>query len=186
MKKQITKNKKIKKKPVKKQAKRKVREERVGKDLTEMDQVEKKTFLSMDLIERMVRIEQRVSASFNNDISYDQTEYYMSLSSAEKAKFEKYLAKNKRKKFLLAGFLVIPLFLLFFLRTEITGNAIKQTIGNQTAIGFLEPCLAGILLATCALFLITLVFKKRKLKRHERNFEILEDVFLKKGMIKHY
>ena len=55
-----------------------------------------------------------------------------------------------------------------------------------TAVLSLEPGLAFILLATCALFLVTLVFKKRKAKRYEKNFEILEDVFLKKGTIRHF
>ena len=46
------------------------KEKKHKEDLTKMSQKEKKHFLSMDLIERMIRVEQRVGATFNKEIPY--------------------------------------------------------------------------------------------------------------------
>ena len=156
-----------------------------GKDLPKMSRQEKKAFLSMDLIERMIRIEQRVSASFNKEVSYDQTEYYKSLLDNEKKMFERHLKKNKRKKFLFGSVLFISFLFLAFMRIELTGNVINQTIDNNTVTSLLEPVSIFVILGICILFLITLLTKKKRFKKFEKNFKILDDTFLRKRMIQH-
>lgn len=63
-----------------------------------MSKEEKDDFLSNDLIERMVRIEQRISAHFNKPIEYRDTEYYKSLKKSQRDRFEEYLKKKKNKE----------------------------------------------------------------------------------------
>lgn len=142
----------------------------------------------MDLVERMIRIEQRVSASFGKKITYNQTDYYKSLSEKERKAFESYLKRNKRKKFLLGFLLLTPLLLLACLRMQVTGNIIRGAIEDNTKfdIALLEPLLAFIVLAAIVIFLLTLAFKKRRNTKFEKNFEVLENVFLQKGMVKHF
>lgn len=87
--------------------------------------VDKKNILSNDFIERMVRVEQRVSASLSEKKAYNETDYYKSLTLEEKKSFEEYLRKkgNVRKGFILVFSLV---FLSFFvLNFGITGNTVE-------------------------------------------------------------
>jgi hypothetical protein len=188
------KNKKIKSKITKlfakskqkKKKEKKVKEEkRLGKDLKEMSDEEKKKFLSMDLTERMIRVEQRVSASFEKHVPYEKTEYYKQLSSKAKEEFEKYLKKNKRKKYLLGMAILSPLVVLFFLKSEITGNVIAEAVGNKSLVNMLESGAAITLLLIVGISLVSFVSKKKRNKRFEGNFDILENVFLEKHGIKH-
>lgn len=156
-----------------------------GKNLAEMSRKEKKIFLSMDLIERMVRIEQRVSASFNKKVSYKRTEYYKSLTKEEREAFEKYLKEKKRRKFLLAGLFFAPLAFLMSIKSTITGNAIKQAIGSSAAVTLIENGLLLFVLIFCACCLIVLLIKRARNKKLGKNFEILEDIFLKKYAVRH-
>ena len=56
------------------------------KEFTEMSKTEKKSFLASDLIERMIRIEQKVRGSMGEGIiPYQQTEYFKELTPNEKA-----------------------------------------------------------------------------------------------------
>lgn len=156
-----------------------------GKFLAEMSRKEKKHFLSMDLVERMIRIEQRVSASFNKKIPYRKTQYYKSISAEEQNEFEQYLNKNKRRGFILAALLSVSLLVLIFLRADVTGNAVRTITGNSSLINLLENASALAVLIVCALILILFISKIRRAKMYEKNFKILEDIFLEKGMVKH-
>jgi len=103
------------------------------KALTEMSDKEKKNFFSMDLAERMIRVEQNVSASFNRYVPYYQTEYYKSMNERQKEDFKKYLKHKKRKKFLSVLSIFLPLILAGFLSFSITGNVIAEEIGQENS-----------------------------------------------------
>jgi hypothetical protein len=97
-------------------------------ELQIMSKPEKKEFLSNDFIARMIRLEQRVSASFGEVIPYNKTKYYQSLTESERKKFEAYLKTKIGSKFLL---LFVGLFFVggFLLKGSMTGNVIGSSDG---------------------------------------------------------
>src|SRR3989338_2350439 len=100
-----------------------------------VSKADKKKIMSLDLAERLIRVEQNVSACFNKPVSFTQTEYFKSMSNSEKKDFIKYL-NNKTKKKVFKLFLVfLPLLIIFLLNMSITGKAIKETIGESYFIG---------------------------------------------------
>ena len=104
-----------------------------NQNLDAMSMTEKKDFLSMDIIERMIRVEQRVSAHFREFIKYNETEYYKSLTKAEKAKFDNYLRWKKKRTVLTSLLLLLPVVLFFWLEST-TGHAV-----SESSSGYLSP-----------------------------------------------
>lgn len=154
------------------------------KDFKNMSKNEKKHFLSMDLIERMIRIEQRVSSSFRKDVDYDKTEYYKSLSNDEKKEFSKYLKRKKGKQILKTLFIASPLLFLASLKLGLTGNVVNETIGEQN-VPLLENSLLLFSIAICAFFIMLFISKKIKNARFEKHFNVVENIFSRKHRIKH-
>jgi hypothetical protein len=64
----------------------------------------KKKFFSMDIAERLIRVEQVVSASFNRPLAYNQTECYKGMTNNEKIEFEEFIRNRKKLFFLLLFF----------------------------------------------------------------------------------
>lgn len=136
---------------------------------------DKKDFLSMDFVERMVRVEQHVSASFGNPISYDKTECYKSLSKNEKEKFNKHL-KNKK---------LIPIFLLMLgiifiinliFKVSITG----RTIGDSIITSSNDKIMLITVFLFFALCLFVLISEKRKSKSVKHHVQVIDNVVLGK------
>ena len=151
------------------------------KALQDMTKKEKKDFLSMDLIERMIRVEQRVSSSFNKDIPYNGTEYFKGLTDEEKKDFEKHIKKKTKKKGLLFGLFLLPVLVILASRGEVTGNVIKENVG-VVAVGWIEMvCLALLVVAAIGIAISSFSSKKRR-KRLDKNIKVLDDLLLKKRM----
>lgn len=149
------------------------------KALAEMSDKEKKNFFSMDLAERMIRVEQNVSASFNRYVPYSQTEYYKSMNDKQKEDFKKYLKNKKRKKFLSILSLFLPLVLAGFLSFSITGNAISEQIGQNNS-NMLVISLVAIFLILFFYFFYSSVLRK-KLDRKLNNYvKVINNVVYKK------
>lgn len=91
---------------------------------------ERKDFLENDFIERLIRIEQRVSAKFGKLINYKDTYCYQNLAPENKKRYECFLKLKKKKKFVFAASLVIPLFGVLLLSNSITGNVVKEGVGE--------------------------------------------------------
>jgi len=155
------------------------------RDITRMPRKEKEHFLSMDLIERMIRVEQRVSTSFKQKVAYNHTEYYKSLSASEKKDFEKYLREKNRRRFLLGLLAIVPLLAFVSMKIEITGNAIRNTITNESAYTLVQNISMWAALGLFSLFLLGLIFKKIKGRRYESHFKVLENAFLAKNTVRH-
>lgn len=149
-------------------------------DFQIMGNDEKKHFLSMDLIERLIRVEQRVGLSFGKEIMYNKTEYYRSLSLKEKQKFEKYLRTKGRKKYVLSITLLILMVGGFlFYNGSITGNVIG-TVEEANINSFVGWSILGfIILGVSYLFVVLMRGFKRK-KHIKGHFKILDEVFLNK------
>ena len=63
-----------------------------------MKKPEIKIFLANDLVERMIRIEQRLRDSLGEkQVPFYQTEYYKGLDGHQKEKFKEYLKKKEKR-----------------------------------------------------------------------------------------
>ena len=137
------------------------------KEFQGMTKKQKEGFLSNDLSERVIRVEQRVSTKFNQLIPYNQTEYYKSMSEAQKRSFEKYLENKGQKKILLLGALLISLFVLVFLNFSFTGDAVKEDLAGS---GIDINLIFVFMLLLFAIVLIIVFFmvarRKKKLNKH--------------------
>lgn len=153
------------------------KEEQVQK-FCDMTKTQKKNFLSNDLIERMIRVEQRVSGHFGKFVSYNNTEYYKSLNPCEKVSFEEYLKNRNKKRAVAFIFFLFPIFVLFLLNVNFTGNVINENFGKNN---LLDYSMILIILALFVSFLFYFTYKKIKNLRFSKHFNILENIYIKKG-----
>lgn len=146
-----------------------------------MTKKEKKDFLSNDLIERMIRVEQRVSAHFGRPVLYNQTEYYKSLSQTEKENFEKYLRDKSKKKIFRIFFFLIPVAILFFINANFTGNVVRENFGRISLVNYT-------LLFFMSCFFIFFIFlwrsKRLRNKKYQEHFNLLENIYSRKRFLK--
>lgn len=150
------------------------RRKKQEKDFIEMNKKEKKNFLSNDLVERMIRVEQRVSANFGQPIHYKNTNYYKSLRQHEKNDFEKHLKKNNSKIFV---FSILVLFAAGF-SFNLTGNVIANS-----QIGIFAP-LSLLLISInffVLVFLLLLTHQKRSRRKRLNSLHSLIDQSLNKS-----
>lgn len=147
------------------------------KELKEMNKKEKKEFLSMDLIERLIRLEQRVSASFGEFVPYSETKYFTSLSDKEKKMFKNYLKKNKRRKHVLGFFLFAFIVGAIFLPKNFTSRAISENIFISSSF-FGNLFLGGLLIFIFITLGIFLINRERK-RKFNACFSIAEDIYFK-------
>lgn len=153
---------------------------RKNEEFCEMNKKEKKEFLSNDLIERMIRIEQNISTSFGNPILYNKTQYYLSLTPEEKKKFDKFIKTKKEK---LGNLIVVFLSLLLiviiiFPRIEFTGNIITNNFDLESkTINYFFLITAGIIIF---MLIIYWLYKKLKSRKYHKHFQVIERILLKK------
>ena len=145
------------------------------KELNEMTFKEKKNFLSNDLIERMIAVEQRVSAHFGEIIPYYKTEYYKSLNPVEKKRFEKSLS-NKKLKLFWISLVLLPLFFFLIVNLSITGNVIS----DSPAISNLNLIFLMFFFAFLLVFAGKTILNNQRMKRLDRHILLLERLISKK------
>lgn len=133
---------------------------------------EKKEFLENDFIERIIRIEQRVSAKYGALVPYKETYCYKNLTPENKKRYEKYLKTKKTKKFAFAASFLIPLFGILFISKTITGNV----IGGTNGLNIYSILLIGFILISILIFISYLILDKRKRKRVDPLFKPLENL----------
>lgn len=147
----------------------------------ELSEKGKKDFLSNDLAERIIRVEQRVSLRFGKMIPYDKTEYYKSLNPVQKKNFEKYLKNKKKKRTFFSAVFILPIVFLFFLRTRFTGNVINETLGEYSSLNYL---LFFIIFIMLAVGMLSLRNKKRIALRINSHIKIIDDILVRKQIKK--
>jgi len=149
------------------------------KQLTKMSKEEKKIFLSMDLIERLIRLEQRVSASFGKFIPDYKTKYFKKLPKEEKKEFARYLKKNKRKKYLLGCSL---LFLvggaIFFRGILITSRIIESS--SKIENNFFTYLILACLLVFVLIVVLSLLSYRKREKRIKGHFDVIDNLYMRK------
>ena len=101
------------------------------KDLSEMTPREKKDFLQNDIVERMIRIEQKVLAAEGKKISPKESDFYKNLSIEAKKGFNKHLVKKKGKGVAKLLLLLAPLFVFGLMRFNVTGNVVRNATGAE-------------------------------------------------------
>jgi len=153
------------------------------KELSEMSKKEKKDFFCNDFTERMIRVEQNVSASFNKPLAYDKTNLYKSLTPVQKKNFESYLKNKKWKKCLAPLLILVPAIAIALLNINFTGNVIRDNL-DAGKISYLTMIFMGILAVFFCLEFFQMFFKKMRARRFKRNTKIIEGFVSKKYQTK--
>jgi len=148
-------------------------------ELVNMSKQERKNFLSNDLIERMIRVEQRVFLSFGENLPYNKTKYYLSLSANEKKKFVNYLRAKKIKGRFLMVFFFSLLLSFVFIRMDFTGNVINDNFGSD-AYYLISEIFVILVLVVFFIGIIVFLFKRKKEKHFESHFKILDKFAVKR------
>lgn len=143
-------------------------------ELKEMTPSEKESFLNSDMANRMIRVEQRVAASFGDHIPYNQTDYYKSLPKNDKMKLNRLIAKKGKKKFGLFSFLLASVLALGALRFSFTGNAIADYTGADINIS--TYVVLGIMAVLFFVLCTGAISENGKRKRDEKHIRVLEEV----------
>jgi len=144
---------------------------------------EKKDFLESDFLDRLIRIEQRVSAKFGKLVKYTDTYCYKNLIPENRKRYEKYLKTKKKKKLVFVVSLVLFSFGILFLANRITGNVVKEGVGEtgfQTFFLVLFAFLAGLLIWVGIFFLIR--FNRKR--KFDSLFNHLEKIASKRKIYK--
>ncbi|MEM4605954.1 MAG: hypothetical protein QW103_02900 [Candidatus Pacearchaeota archaeon] len=136
---------------------------------------DKEEFLENDLIDRLIRIEQKVSAKFGKFINYKDTYCYKNLTPKNKERYEKYLKNKKNKKFAFASLFFIPFLGTLMLSKGITGNVIAEQTSEKT-LTTLQGFFIGLLIGVILVFGIQAIINYRRKKRIEPLFNPLENI----------
>ncbi len=99
------------------------------KDFSDMTKEEKKKFFSLDMADRMIRVEQKVSAHFHKNVSYKETEYYNGMCSSDKEAFDSFIKNKQRAKIAISVMILLPVAILIVLNTSVTASVIKDNLG---------------------------------------------------------
>jgi hypothetical protein len=147
------------------------------KEFNEMGKAEKKNFLACDLIERMIRIEQKVRGSMGEGVvPYQQTEYFRELTPGEKRKYIEYLEnKEKKKKWKFLPFVLIP-GAGAFVGLRVTGNVVSEGQSVQP----INLILLGVFLAVVVAYWIYILSKRKRFRRLDRHFKVIEHIIAKR------
>lgn len=195
-----SKDKRNKKKPAKNEKKQNLK--KPDKQDIKKGKKSLKRFLSMDFIERMIRVEQEVASSFGEKLKYNETEQYNSLSEEEKKAFDKYITnreKGKGKKTLsVLGLLAIAgIGFSVFQRGKkgefnsnagVTGYMINT--GNDIGLNLSSSLgiLFSFLLVGGALLLVSLgtlrMMNKKHSKRLQEHKSVIDNIVNKKYSVK--
>ena len=143
----------------------------MNQETHKMNSEEKKDFLSNDLTERMIRVEQRVSAKFGKPVLYNKTEYYKSLAPEQRSKFEKYLKNKKQKKYFWL-LLAVPVVLFLLFNARLTGNVIGNGSGGNGMLVFISVIILIGFVFT--IFMLNMAIKNKRERRFEEFYGILE------------
>lgn len=146
-------------------------------EFSDMTAEEKEDFLACDMIERMIRVEQKVRASVGEGaLPYFQTTYFKELPLSKQEKFSKYLkSKERQKKWRLFPTLAIPL-LALILGVRITGNVIS----DGTNISSLNLILLISLILLAISYVVYILIKKRRKEKLEKHFKVVDNILYKR------
>ena len=142
-------------------------------EFKDMTKPEKKNFLANDLVERMIRIEQKVRGSMGEGVvPYYQTEYFKELHPDEKKTFLEYLKKKEVKR----KWKFLPFVLLVgagtFIGTRFTGNVIAE----EPSIQPVNLILLGIFLVVVISYWIYILSIRKRFNKLNKHFQVIENI----------
>lgn len=152
-----------------------------NENLSEMSKKKKKEFLSTDLIDRMIRVEQRVASSFGEHIPYNKTEYYKNLRESEKLSFNKFLKRKEMRKPLITLFLLLCFISPIFLKIKFSGGIVNENLQNPF---LLDGVFILFLLGFIFVLFISVILQKTKKRKFEKYFNILDKIGTRKYISK--
>lgn len=141
--------------------------------------MEEKNPISLNTAEKMIRIEQNVSATFGKYLPYDKTDFYKKLSAEEKKNLQKYMENKKKKRFFGLFGLVFIALLFSLLKFNFTGNVVNEAIGTETS-----NILGWVFIVIFVVGLIVFLFKHNQSKKFDAkaldHSKVMYDLFAKK------
>jgi len=117
----------------------------------------KQDFLENDLIDRLIHVEQKISAKDGKIVKYNQTTYFKSLSPEAKKKYQKHLANKNKLETVFMFLLTIPLMGVAIMNLTLTGNV----IGESKNLGVLSTSLIFVLIL-CVGIVVGIYIKKHR------------------------
>ena len=143
---------------------------------------EKKSFLSNDLIDRMIRVEQSIHYSFGRYVPYQNTDYFKSLSDSEKEGFHKFLSNRKKRRPFFLALLILPFLGLFFLSMR-TGNVVKESIG-ESSFSITLIVLTLVVIAILVIVISSYFYRKTRDERLVRHNAVIDKWIVNKRTIR--
>lgn len=142
--------------------------------------------ISMQLAEKMIRLEQSGAASLNNkNITYSQTEFFRAMPKEDKKKFESYLRSKKRLPALFGIAITLPMICYTLTKISFTGNVIMENVRNP-ALKILGRYFFAIFLGALALFIYYKISNRNFDSSFSRDSRIVDDFITDKPTIRHY
>lgn len=136
---------------------------------------QRQDFLENDFLDRLIRIEQRVSAKFGKLIRYTNTYCYRNLTEENRKNYERYLKTKRKKRFVFVTSFILPLLGVLFLSNGITGNVVREGVGESGFIVFII-ILLSFLLGLSLSFGMFFIFKLKRERRFGPLFKPLEKI----------
>ncbi|MDP2673239.1 MAG: hypothetical protein Q8O84_05490 [Nanoarchaeota archaeon] len=139
------------------------------KKFQEMTKKQKKNFLSNDLSERIIRVEQRVSTKFGKLIPYNKTEYYKHMDKEEKKKYDEYLKNRGNKEIFVSAIFLGLILVLGFFNFSTIGNAVQEDFPDSALkINLLFVSVFIVLVFGLVVAFLMRLKRKRKYREHIR------------------
>ncbi len=142
--------------------------------------------ISVQLAEKMIRLEQTNAISFSNKrMSYSQTDYFKRMSSEDKARFEGHLNRQERLPFAFGVSIILPLLLFSLTKITFTGNAIAENLDSGT-LGALGIFFISMFFGAFALFIYHFIARKRLERNFLKSSGIMDNMIINKSVVRRY
>jgi hypothetical protein len=142
---------------------------------------ERDRFCSLDMADRLIRVEQRVSASFGRPTLYRETNYYKSLNANQRKELDIFLKRKKMNKLFLLFLITVPLLGFVFLGKGLTGYAVLDSAPQS----FMIQSVLGLISLVSAVTLIFLIASKSiKDKKYNSYTSIIDNLIASKSVIR--
>ena len=142
--------------------------------------------ISVQLAEKMIRLEQTNAISFSNKrMSYSQTDYFKRMSSEDKARFEGHLIRQERLPFAFGVSIILPLLLFSLTKITFTGNAIAENLDSGT-LGALGIFFISMFFGAFALFIYHFIARKRLERNFLKSSGIMDNMIINKSVVRRY
>jgi hypothetical protein len=160
----------MKKKIKKLKPKRKAEE----KSFNIMNDEQKRAYLSNDMINRMIRVEQKVSSSFGQTLNYDQTNYYKKLDNQQREDYNKYLIRKKRLRFVIPVLFATPVLYIILSNVQFTGNVVNNLVQKEPSwVSFL---MLSIMVIILFILIINFIMKRHAEQKVKDHLSVINDV----------